>query len=189
MNLRPSGYEPDELPGCSTPRQAAPGDRASRRSEACSRCDGPCLPPRRRAAGAGRSGIPRPMGSERRSGTQGPESVDPRHRSAPGARSMGVKGHANCPGQTWQRPTLPRLRTKYHRRWSVSRPGSEWDRVQPLRHSHQVGAGQFACEKLGRDRRHRFGWAWSMRTIKPIGLLVQVSFTRYRASTPCLSTS
>jgi len=28
-----------------------------------------------------------------------------------------------------------------------------------------------------------------MRTIKPIGLLVQVSFTRYRASTPCLSTS
>ena len=21
MNLRPSGYEPDELPGCSTPRQ------------------------------------------------------------------------------------------------------------------------------------------------------------------------
>mgnify|MGYP006862972615 CR=1 FL=1 len=24
MNLRPSGYEPDELPGCSTPRQSAP---------------------------------------------------------------------------------------------------------------------------------------------------------------------
>ena len=23
MNLRPSGYEPDELPGCSTPRQNA----------------------------------------------------------------------------------------------------------------------------------------------------------------------
>ena len=22
MNLRPSGYEPDELPGCSTPRQS-----------------------------------------------------------------------------------------------------------------------------------------------------------------------
>jgi hypothetical protein len=21
LNLRPSGYEPDELPGCSTPRQ------------------------------------------------------------------------------------------------------------------------------------------------------------------------
>ena len=24
MNLRPSGYEPDELPGCSTPHQGAP---------------------------------------------------------------------------------------------------------------------------------------------------------------------
>jgi hypothetical protein len=23
LNLRPSGYEPDELPGCSTPRQDA----------------------------------------------------------------------------------------------------------------------------------------------------------------------
>ena len=26
MNLRPSGYEPDELPGCSTPRQRAVGE-------------------------------------------------------------------------------------------------------------------------------------------------------------------
>src|SRR5690606_28008872 len=25
LNLRPSGYEPDELPGCSTPRQRVPG--------------------------------------------------------------------------------------------------------------------------------------------------------------------
>ena len=40
--------------------------------------------------------------------------------------------------QTWQRPTLPRLKTQYHWRWSVSRPSSGWDRVQPLRHSHQV---------------------------------------------------
>ncbi len=40
--------------------------------------------------------------------------------------------------QTWRRPTLPRLKTKYHRRWSVSRPSSGWDRVQPLRHNHQV---------------------------------------------------
>lgn len=44
-----------------------------------------------------------------------------------------------CVWQTWQRPTLPRLETKYHQRWSVSRPSSEWDRVQPLRHNHQVG--------------------------------------------------
>ena len=25
LNLRPSGYEPDELPGCSTPRYGLPG--------------------------------------------------------------------------------------------------------------------------------------------------------------------
>ena len=25
LNLRPSGYEPDELPGCSTPRPSLPG--------------------------------------------------------------------------------------------------------------------------------------------------------------------
>ena len=46
---------------------------------------------------------------------------------------------STCVWQTWQRPTLPRLETKYHQRWSVSRPSSEWDRVQPLRHNHQVG--------------------------------------------------
>ena len=43
-----------------------------------------------------------------------------------------------CVLQTWQRLTLPRLETKYHQRWSVSRPSSEWDRVQPLRYNHQV---------------------------------------------------
>ena len=45
----------------------------------------------------------------------------------------------SCVLQTWQRPTLPRLETKYHRRWGVSRPSSEWDRVQPPRQNHQVG--------------------------------------------------
>jgi hypothetical protein len=47
-----------------------------------------------------------------------------------------------CVWQTWQRPTLPRLKTKYHRRWGVSRPCSEWERVQPPRHDHQVGKAQ-----------------------------------------------
>ena len=27
LNLRPSGYEPDELPDCSTPRQKVPNSR------------------------------------------------------------------------------------------------------------------------------------------------------------------
>ena len=47
-----------------------------------------------------------------------------------------------CLLQTWRRPTLPRLETKYHRRWGVSRPCSEWERVQPPRQNHQVGKGQ-----------------------------------------------
>src|SRR6478736_427649 len=48
----------------------------------------------------------------------------------------------SCALQTWQRPTLPRLKTKYHRRWGVSRPCSEWERVQPPRQNHQVGKAQ-----------------------------------------------
>ena len=35
MNLRPSGYEPDELPGCSTPRWVAE-ERAGREYGWCS---------------------------------------------------------------------------------------------------------------------------------------------------------
>lgn len=27
---------------------------------------------------------------------------------------------------------------KYHRRWGISRSSSEWDRVHPPRHNHQV---------------------------------------------------
>ena len=54
-----------------------------------------------------------------------------------------------CVLQTWQRLTLPRLETKYHQRWSVSRPSSEWDRVQPLRHNHQVSKAHIVFEKLG----------------------------------------
>ena len=94
MNLRPSGYEPDELPGCSTPRQTV--------------C--PCVA----------------LGRNRR-------------------RAFVMR--CICLLQTWRRPTLPRLETKYHRRWGVSRPSSEWDRVQPPRQNHQVGKGQMN-EKL-----------------------------------------
>ena len=114
--------------------------------------------------------------------------------------------------QTWQRPTLPRLETKYHRRWGVSRPSSEWDRVQPPRYCHQVGeevrnsglpvsSAAFA----GRHSHHRStslihgsqpsGYGSHshdehclMRAIKPIELLVPVSYTPCGASTPGLST-
>ena len=40
--------------------------------------------------------------------------------------------------KTRQRPTLPCLKTKYHRRCRVSRPSSEWNRVGHLRHNHLV---------------------------------------------------
>ena len=55
------------------------------------------------------------------------------------------------PWQTWQRPTLPRLETEYHRRWGVSRPSSEWDRVQPPRYNHQVGEGVVRKSEVGRS--------------------------------------
>ena len=36
-----------------------------------------------------------------------------------------------------QRPTLPHLKMKYHRRWKVSLPSSEWDRVGAFRKNHR----------------------------------------------------
>ena len=52
MNLRPSGYEPDELPGCSTPRRdAVPGLLC----RAC--CAGPGGRRHWRAAPADRIGV------------------------------------------------------------------------------------------------------------------------------------
>lgn len=98
LNLRPSGYEPDELPGCSTPRQLL-----------CSFCM-----PKGRVCGL---------------------------------LFLVCVEKLTCDWQTWQRPTLPRLKTKYHRRWGVSRPCSERERVQPPRHDHQVGKAH-VIEKL-----------------------------------------
>ena len=72
-----------------------------------------------------------------------------------------------CVLQTWQRPTLPRLETKYHQRWSVSRPSSEWDRVQPLRHNHQVGKTHVVREAFERS---------AMRQ-QPIGIALSSAFS------------
>ena len=55
-----------------------------------------------------------------------------------------------CVLQTWQRPTLPRLETKYHWRWGVSRPCSERERVRPPRNNHQVSEAQH-FEKLAKS--------------------------------------
>ena len=43
-----------------------------------------------------------------------------------------------CVWKTRRRPTLPCLKTKYHRRYRLSRSSSEWDRVGHLCHNHLV---------------------------------------------------
>ena len=40
--------------------------------------------------------------------------------------------------KTWQRLTLPGLKTQYHQRRGLSRPSSGWDRVQIPRYNHQI---------------------------------------------------
>ncbi len=74
-------------------------------------------------------GPPNPLGLAARSPVGGPLS---------GALHRREK-ISTCALQTWQRLTLPHLKAKYHQRWGVSRPCSEWERVQPPRHNHQVG--------------------------------------------------
>ena len=110
--------------------------------------------------------------------------------ACPARTAGGVCETRGCDGRTWRRPTLPRLETKYHRRWSVSRPGSEWDRVRPLRHGHQVGPSQRCARSWSRPAPAPWEGARALatRTIKPIGRLVPVSFVRCRTSTPGLST-
>ena len=179
LNQRPSGYEPDELPGCSTPRHQVRKPEPTKYSV--------------RSNAKGRSKRPLP----------------PKH----GGRSK--EKIKTCAWQTWQRPTLPRLETKYHQRWGVSRPSSEWDRVQPPRNNHQVSEEHVFREAVSANhlrakpepstegRRccaapaQRFAKQtrvsakdghWQMRMIKPIELLVPVSFMRCRTSTPGLST-
>jgi hypothetical protein len=85
---------------------------------------------------------------------------------------------STCVWQTWQRPTLPRLETKYHQRWSVSRPSSEWDRVQPLRHNHQVGKTHVVREAVSSD--------WPQHSIRR---KAWGSVGAFRWSLSCLSSS
>ena len=47
-----------------------------------------------------------------------------------------MKGLCFCLSQAWQRPTLPRLKTKYHWRWSDGprhvEPPDHYDRLSTL---------------------------------------------------------
>ncbi len=59
-----------------------------------------------------------------------------------------------CGWKTRQRPTLPCLKTKYHRRYRLSRPSSEWDRVGHLCHNHLV-IQTHETHKPGQQRRRQ----------------------------------
>ena len=158
LNLRPSGYEPDELPGCSTPRY--PGDACVVRPGFChlakhrlrkSHWD---LSRLRKAPKAFYAYCPSKLlaiclvflwHQTRKAACERP------FVTAWAVEEM-QREDLSCDLQTWQRPTLPRLETKYHGRRGVSRPCSEWERVQPPRHNHQVGKAQLIVLR---------SWIWS----------------------------
>ena len=135
LNLRPSGYEPDELPGCSTPRRppravcdgpGTPGDhptkpaasRGPRETTPCRlrRPGDPGRPPHEACGFAvARGDHPVPWGGGTGCG----------HRARRVERGCGARDD----GKARQRPTLPCLEAQYHGRCGVSRPSSGWDRV------------------------------------------------------------
>ena len=136
MNLRPSGYEPDELPGCSTPRHPVFAVRQKTVVFAFGKslCDEPCE-------------VRRVLRAHCLCNLSRVHMAPEARRAALRASRIGsgpliVLRRLCCVLQTWQRPTLPRLETKYHWRWGVSRPCSEWERVRPPRNDHQVGEAQ-----------------------------------------------
>ena len=113
---------------------------------------------------------------------------------------------AGC--NAWRRPTLPCLKTQYHRRYLVSRPSSRWDRVGHRRYDHQamklVDAGLNRCTLQGEVvcfAKGVSGWRIlpAKGQFRPVidsadsqarsELLGLVSSTHYCASTPSLSTS
>jgi hypothetical protein len=183
LNLRPSGYEPDELPGCSTPRNGL-GRRfrmgrglvtGGRQSAVGSRQKGsravPCWPFAVRFVSVlGRPGSDRLSRVLRRS-TIGAEGFDGRVRN----------GIGFSPPARATRPAKHRNRGNR----GVGQQGNGVCRLPycpiPLFPAVLV----FPCLTMSAAFR---GGNGLMRVIKPNERLVPVSFTRCRASTPGLST-
>ena len=111
--LRPSGYEADELPGCSIPRQ-----------------------PRLLDQGNGGFSLRKAERPSRLMARQ------PRPRMWPPAPEANKQSewvlYPSASFNAWRRPTLPGLEPQYHRRRLVSRPSSGWDRVGHRRYGHQA---------------------------------------------------
>ncbi len=151
MNLRPSGYEPDELPGCSTPRQGSDrsGEQMRCGGAGCISCGGPG------ARGAffrfGGDLLSRVLGRS----TIGAAALNGRVRDGIGcfARAMSTK---------------PAKRTCWH----AGRAAHEGARTSPTRRS-------FQCTELGssdfRAREGEGGPFFFRIGSKPVGRLVPVS--------------
>ncbi len=158
MNLRPSGYEPDELPDCSTPRQK----------------------------------VAMPRGRRATSGIRGFKVCRPgRHVRAPGSVRV-LPPALGRPGGDLLSHAL--------RRSTIGAEGFH-DRVRDgigcltPRHSHQViqTQGSLIYENQSvftarRASKRGLPLHANESRIKPIELLVPVSFTHCCASTPGLST-
>ncbi len=132
LNLRPSGYEPDELPGCSIPRCffVCPW-RAARLVKLGLVPFGHTLMFRvdRKTAliWDKRSGAQRRQGQVAAGRSGRPAERSPKCVTRVSDRQ--IEEVSNCDLQAWRRPTLPHLKMQYHWRWGVSRPSSGWDRV------------------------------------------------------------
>lgn len=158
LNQRPSGYEPDELPGCSTPRQTR-GRRTVCVSVVGVLCEGMCL------LVLGRPGGDR-LSRVLRHSTMGAGVFNGRVRDGIGfwAHRSGHQAGAAQGGDV--------------RASMGQRVGCLWSWVV----THLVWCLLVSLTAVDQHRTR------IMRAIKPIGRLVPVSSTRYRACTPGLST-
>ena len=128
LNLRPSGYEPDELPGCSTPRhrfgaECQPGKLCCLSSSTASTWTAGCSTPRHRfgLSVSACKALALALQGMQKGGFGPPDAF---------VIVMGFLFPTACAGfNAWRRPTLPGLEPQYHWRCQVSRPSSRWDRV------------------------------------------------------------
>jgi hypothetical protein len=114
LNLRPSGYEPDELPDCSTPRQKSgppyrPGDGR------CQRRTG--------HGGQGERGLTRRTGPARLLRKAAPRSRTETFRRRNGPRRPAARARTACAGRRWPGPPH---RARRRRRSSAPRAARPW---------------------------------------------------------------
>ena len=168
MNLRPSGYEPDELPGCSTPRMSV-----WTREQRWGSVQAVCRCPFGFAGCAGLAGEHAPW----RPGGDLLSHVLGRSTIGAGAFHGRVRNGIGCghPAMTTRSPRRTRPRP--------SLGGGQTLGTRLRGRLHLATAGEEAPDGLAAAR-----GAATRKRIKPIEGLVPVSFRRCRPSTPGLST-